>query len=503
MSEIILQMTGMVKKFPGVIALDNVDFGLEKGEVHALIGENGAGKSTLMKVLLGMYRPDAGSIELRGRQAHLDTPSKALKSGISMIHQELATLPDMTVWENIWVGRETTRAFMGFLNKEEMRKKTRDLLAQFGMSLDVNKRAGDLSVAELQMLEIIRAVSYNADIIIMDEPTSAIEEKEIEPFFNTIRRLKTEDVSIIYITHKLDEVFKIADRVSILRDGAMIGTYDTTNITKDKMVSLMVGREITDIYPSKKHSVGETAVFEAKGIMKHGMFEDVNLTVNRGEILGIAGLMGAGRSELVETLFGIRKKNGGEIKVDGKLVKIKSPKDAIKHGIAIVTEDRKNKGLVLCRNVLENLSLVHLSRYCFTQFILNKKEQKKAGEMIEAMSVKTPKYTTLVNALSGGNQQKVVIGKWLCNPPKLLILDEPTRGIDVGAKYEIYKLIAKLASEGMAIIMISSELPEVISMSDRMLVMRNYKIMGELSKEELAQTEASQEAVMRIAFGEQ
>jgi len=495
-------MCNIVKNFPGVRALNDVSFDLRKGEVHALLGENGAGKSTLMKVLLGMYRPDGGTIELKGREVQFDTPAKALKSGISMIHQELATLPEMTVWENVWIGRESTGPFMGVIDRTSMRERTRKLLEQFGMTLDVNKRVGDLSVAETQMLEIIRAVSYNADIIIMDEPTSAIEEKEVEPFFDTIRQLKAKGVAIIYISHKLDEISQIADRVTILRDASMIGTYDIGDITKDQMVSRMVGREITDMYPPKTHNVEETPVFEAHGISKPGMFENVNLTVRKGEIVGIAGLMGAGRSELVETLFGIRQKSGGEIKVDGKTVKIKSPGDAIKHGLAIVTEDRKVKGLVLCRSVLENISLAHLARYCFAQFILKGKEKKKADEMITALKIKTAGYGALANALSGGNQQKVVLGKWLSSPPKLLILDEPTRGIDVGAKYEIYKLMTKLASEGMGIIMISSELPEVISMSDRLIVMRDYKIKGELLQDELSQSELTQEAVMRIAFGE-
>ena len=497
MLEPVLRMDKITKNFPGVKALDDVSFNLYPGEVHALVGENGAGKSTLMKILSGIYQPDSGSISFKGEDARFENPSKALKSGISMIHQELMSLPKMTVWENVWIGREDTFTFMKVIDRAGMKKKTKALLAQFGLNLDVGKMVGDLSVAEIQMLEIIRAVSYNADIIIMDEPTSALEEKEVEPLFSTIGRLKAEGVSVIYISHKLDEIFKIADRVSVLRDAAIIDTLDIGNITKDRMVSMMVGREITQIYPRKGYTISDEFIFEARNISKAGMFENINLRVKKGEILGIAGLMGAGRSELVETLFGLRHKDGGEIIVDGKPVRIKSAKDAIRNGIALVTEDRKIKGLVLCRSVLENLSLTHLTDFCRFQVINGRGELKKAKEMLDVLSIKTPSVKTPVNSLSGGNQQKVVLGKWLFRRPRLLIMDEPTRGIDVGAKYEIYKLMVSLAAEKMGIIMISSELPEVIGMSDRMIVMHNYRIKGELSREE-----ASQEAIMRIAIGE-
>jgi len=495
MPNTVLRMKNIVKNFPGVKALNDVSFELHEGEVHALVGENGAGKSTLMKLLLGMYQPDSGIIELKGKQVNFDNPSKALKNGISMIHQELMALPEMNVWENVWIGREDTHTIFKITNRSAMRKKTKQLLGRFGLSLDVNKRVGDLSVAEIQMLEIVRAVSYSSDIIIMDEPTSAIEEKEVKPFFEIIRKLKSEGVAIIYISHKLEEIFEIADRVSILRDAAMIGTRDIGDITKDQMVTMMVGRDLTQIYPEKDYVLGDEYVFEANNITKLGMFENVSLRVRKGEILGITGLMGSGRSELMETLFGIRSKKSGVIKVDGKPVRIKSPKDAIKNSIALVTEDRKIKGLVLCRSVLENLSLTHLKKYCRFQVIRMGTERKKASEMCKSLSIKTAGLNTIVNSLSGGNQQKVVLAKWLSSPPKLLILDEPTRGIDVGAKYEIYKLMVKLASEGMGIIMISSELPEVIGMSDRMLVMHDYQIKGELSGGDV-----SQEAIMRLAL---
>ncbi|MDR1579852.1 MAG: sugar ABC transporter ATP-binding protein [Synergistaceae bacterium] len=496
-AEKILRVAAVSKTFPGVKALNNVSFDLERGEVHALVGENGAGKSTLMKILLGIYQPDEGAIEFKNREVHFENPQRALKNGISMIHQELMSFPEMTVWENIWIGREDTYSFLNIVDKSSMKKKTRELLAQFGLKLDIGRKVGSLSVAEVQMLEIIRAISYNAEVIIMDEPTSAIEEREIEPFFGTIRKLKSEGVSVIYISHKLDEIFRIADRVSILRDAAFIGTKRIGEITKDQMVSMMVGRAISNIYPVKVSPSSEDYIFEARNICKRDMFEDVNIAVKKGEILGIAGLMGSGRSELVETLFGIRRKDRGEIFMEGISVKIDSPKDAIKNGIAIVTEDRKLKGLILCRDVRENMSLVSLKNFCRLNVINRQKELSESQKMIEALSIKTPGLKTLVNSLSGGNQQKIALGKWLYRRPKLLIMDEPTRGIDVGAKFEIYKIMLRLAGEGLGVIMISSEMPEVIGMSDRVIVMHNFRIKGEL-----ARSETTQEKIMKMAIGE-
>jgi ABC-type sugar transport system ATPase subunit len=496
-AEKILRVVAVSKTFPGVKALNCVSFDLEKGEIHALVGENGAGKSTLMKILLGIYQPDAGAIEFKNREVVFENPQKALRNGISMIHQELMSFPEMTVWENIWIGREDSYSLLNIVKKTNMKKKTRELLAQFGLNLDIGRKVGTLSVAEVQMLEIIRAVSYNAEVIIMDEPTSAIEEREIEPFFETIGKLKLEGVSIIYISHKLDEIFKIADRVSVLRDAALIGTKSVREITKDEMVSMMVGREISNIYPVKAPPLSGKYVFEARNICKRGLFEDVNIAVKKGEILGIAGLMGSGRSELVETLFGIRRKDKGEIFMDGLPIKVDSPKDAIKNGIAIVTEDRKMKGLILCRDVRENMSLVNLKHFCRLSVINRQQEFKESRQMIETLSIKTPGLTALVNSLSGGNQQKIVLGKWLYRRPRLLIMDEPTRGIDVGAKFEIYKIMTRLACEGIGVIMISSEMPEVIGLSDRVLVMHNFRIKGEL-----ARSEASQEKIMKMAIGE-
>ncbi|NLM11647.1 MAG: sugar ABC transporter ATP-binding protein [Clostridiaceae bacterium] len=494
-SEYLLEMRNISKHFPGVQALDDVTFKVKRGEIHALVGENGAGKSTLMKVLLGIIQPDKGEIILKGERVKIYNPRIALSLGLSMIHQEISLVPERTVAENIWLGREPTLKRVGFLKWSELFSKTEKLLKELDLIINPKQKVSSLNVAGMQMVEIARAVSYNSDLIIMDEPTSALSEKEVEKLFNIIRSLKEKGTSVIYISHKLDEIFKIADRVTALRDGQYIGTSDITQVDHQTLISMMVGREIKNIFPKKQIEIGNT-VMEVKGISRKGAFEDISFSVRKGEILGIAGLMGAGRTEVVRAIFGIDPIDSGSIFIDNEKVKIDSPKKAIKLGIGLVTEDRKKYGLALCRSVKENISMANMDKFCKLSFISRKKELKACQEMIRLLSIKTPSHKQTVSSLSGGNQQKVVLANWLQTQPKILILDEPTRGIDVGAKSEIHKLMTQFAEEGMAIIMISSELPEILGMSDRILVMHEGRVKGEFSRDE-----ASQEKILACAVG--
>ena len=491
MNEYLLEAEGISKSFFGAPALEDVELHVKKGEVHALIGENGAGKSTLMKIVIGAQPYDKGRMVYKNKPFKPLKPADAIKKGISMIHQEISLAPNMSVTENIWLGHEEMSGV--FVNFDAMRKKTRSLLDELGLEINPDKKVEDLSVAQQQMVEIARAVSYNSDLIIMDEPTSALTERETAKLFEIIRMLKARDVSIIIITHRMEELFEISDVVTVFRDGRYIGMYPINEITQDQLVSMMVGRAVTNLFPKEEAEITDVAI-RAEHFTKKGVFEDVSFEVRKGEILGIAGLMGAGRSEVMQAIFSGEKVDSGTLYINGEKVHFKSPHDAIKHGMAMVTEDRKLTGLALCRSSGENVSICNLRRYSKAGFINKSKEKSDIEKMIKMLSIKLSGPNQIVKSLSGGNQQKVVIGKWLLTEPKILILDEPTRGIDVGAKAEIHRLISQLAGQGVAVIMISSEQPEIIGMSDRIIVMHEGKIRGEIKREE-----ATQELIMKYA----
>jgi inositol transport system ATP-binding protein len=478
LSEFVVAMHGISKKFPGVKALDQVNLQIRPGEVHALMGENGAGKSTLMKILNGLYQPDEGDIYFSGEKIKVDNPAKALAMGIAMIYQELNPVNDMTVAENIFLGREPMKTNRLFIDYMRLYKDAGEVLARYKLNVNPRWKISRLSTAQKQMVEIIKAVTWGAKIIVMDEPTSSLTKEEVSTLFNTIRSLKAEGVPIIYISHRMEEVFEISDRVTVLRDGKMVATYDTADIQMNKLVSLMVGRELADIFHKQYSEIGDIAL-EVRGLARKGKFDGICFSVRKGEILGIYGLIGAGRSEVMQVIFGIDSKDAGEILLDGKAVDIKSPEDAIRYGIAMVTEDRKEMGLVLCRDIKENVTLASLDACSNGPFISNGKEIEKCGDILAKLHVRMSGLRQNAESLSGGNQQKVVLCKWLTTKPKVLILDEPTRGIDVGAKAEIHDLMNGFAQQGMAVIMVSSELPEIIGMSDRVLVMGNGKIRGE------------------------
>ena len=492
-NQTILEMKDISKSFPGVQALNKVSFNLKPGEVHVLIGENGAGKSTMMKILAGIYQKDSGEILLHGEPLNIHNPKEALSKGISMIHQELSPIPYMSVAENILLGREPVSTPLKILNRKEMRRFTRELLDSLSIPLDPDTLMSELSVAETQMMEIAKATSFNSSIIIMDEPTSAISDTEVDILFNLIRSLKDRGKSIVYISHKLDEIFRISDRITVLRDGGFVASEDTGNMNQDKLINLMVGREISEIFPKEESSIGNV-LLEVEDLECKGAFKGVSFTVKKGEILGIAGLMGAGRTEVVETIFGIRNKSNGTIKINGSVVNIESPADAIQHGMAFIPEDRKNFGLILKRSVKENITLLKLKYFSRFLVIQKRRENKAVDNSIKILGIKTPRKEQNVANLSGGNQQKVVIAKWLLAEPDILILDEPTRGIDVGSKAEIHKLISQLAVEGKAVIMVSSELPEIMGMSDRVIIMHDGQLTGELPREKF-----TQERIMRLA----
>lgn len=489
----VLEMKNISKRFPGVKALNDISLFVRKGEVHALMGENGAGKSTLMKILCGLYKQDGGDIFIKGEKVSINSPSDAIKLGISMIHQELNLVPEMTIAENIFLGREASYAKTGLVNFKELKKRTGSLLQNLGIDLSPDVKLKELTVAGAQMVEITKAVSYKAEIIIMDEPTSAISEREVKKLFNIIKSLTQKGVSIIYISHRMEEIFTVSDYITVLRDGNYIGTSPAKQLDNTKLISMMVGRELNEIFPKGECKKGN-AILKVENLSCKGSFTDVSFKVHEGEILGFAGLMGAGRTEIAETIFGIRKKTGGQLFLDGKEVVINSPEDAIRNGLGLVPEDRKNIGLNLIGSVKNNMAITIIKRLNRGIFVKEGNLNSVVDKHISTMSIKTPNRDQKVESLSGGNQQKVVLVKWLLTNPKILILDEPTRGIDIGAKTEIHGLMNNLAAQGMAIIMISSELPEVIGMSDRILVFSEGKLTGELMR-----TEASQEKVMKYA----
>ena len=494
MQEVILRMQNIRKTFPGVVALDNVNLDVRSGTVHSLMGENGAGKSTLMKCLIGMYTPDEGTVELAGDIVRFKDTKDGLEHGISMIHQELSPVPEMMVAENIWLGREP-RGRLGLLSPAAMFRKTRELFDEWKINIDPKARMKDLTVSKQQMVEIAKAISYDAKIIIMDEPTSAIPEREVAHLHGMIKRLTDFGVAIIYITHKMDEVFRISDDITVFRDGKHVGSYPAKELDRDKLIKLMVGRELTDLFPKEEAEIGEV-VLSVKGLNRGTVVKDVSFELRRGEILGLAGLMGAGRTEVLETIFGIEKADSGEVVLNGKTLRIKQPSDAIRAGMALLTEDRKLNGIMGVLSVRDNITAAALPRYSPHGFLRVGEMRKDSEDQREKLRIKTPSLGQLIKNLSGGNQQKALISRWLLTVPDVLMIDEPTRGIDVGAKSEIHRLMSMLAQEGKAIIMVSSELPEVLGMSDRILVMHEGRISGELSREE-----ANQESVMHLATG--
>ncbi len=495
MTEKILELKEITKRFPGVLALDHVQLEVEQGEVLALCGENGAGKSTLMKVLLGSYQADEGTMFFKGQPYRPKSPSDALNMGISMIHQEISLVHTMTVTENIWIGREGKFTRNGLIDTKKQKEATQKLLDEYEISLNPDTIVSHLSIANMQLVEILRAISYDSDVIIMDEPTSALTNKEVDKLYHIIRTLSEKGTAVIYISHKLDEVFEISDRITVLRDGKYITTCQTDSTDEDQLVSLMVGRELSDVFRKEEVKLGEV-VFEVEGFCRKGYFKDINFQVRRGEVLGFCGLMGSGRTEIMQAIYAIDKADSGMIRVNGKEVKIHSPKDAIRNRIGMVTEDRLRKGVIHHLPVKTNMTLAYLDSVCKSGFIDFKREQSDFEKYAKALNIKYTSGDQEIGVLSGGNQQKVIIGKWLLTDPEVLILDEPTRGIDVGAKAEIYRLINELAAQGKAIIIVSSELPELMGVSDRILVIHQGAVTGELNREGF-----DEKKIMTYAFG--
>ena len=494
--EVLLQMKSISKSFTGVQALNQARFELYKGEVHALVGENGAGKSTLMKILLGICSLDEGEIIYKGKAVVFKSPHDALQSGISMIHQEISLVPTLDVAENIWMGREDMFRRFGLLNTGKRFEATKALLHKLEINIDPKSLIKNLSVANMQLVELARAVSYESDIIIMDEPTSALTDSEIKLLYKIVRDLSSAGVSIIFISHKLEEIFEICDRVSVLRDGQWIGTKQSREISNDELIKLIVGREMKDMYPKSATRIGRQ-IMKVENLCKNGVFTDVSFTLNEGEIIGFCGLMGAGRTEIARAVFGIDQCDSGSIEISGKQVKITSPEKAIALGLGMVTEDRLRQGAIHDLSVRANMSLSYLKNISNKLRLINfRKEKDDCVDMVKKLSVLLSSINQPIKSLSGGNQQKVIIGRWLLTQPKILILDEPTRGIDVGSKSEIHRLISELASRGLAIIMISSELPEILGMSDRIIVVRKGKIVLDSPRQDV-----DQEILMAHAFG--
>lgn len=491
-----LKMTGISKSFPGVKALEKVNLTAYAGEVMALLGENGAGKSTLMKILSGVYTKDEGKIEIDGKEVNIKNINDSEKMGIGIIHQELSVLSNLTIAENIFLGNEKVNKMTGIINKKEETERAKRFLDQVGCSEDPNTLVSEISVGEMQMVEIAKALAKNTNIIIMDEPTTALTDVETKKLFEVIKSLKERNFAVIYISHRMEEIFEICDRITVLRDGKFVGECKVKDVNNDKLIAMMVGRKIEDQFPYRKEKAGNVEL-EVKNLSCTNKIENISFTVRDGEILGISGLMGAGRTELAKTIFGEYKKSAGEIYVGGKKVKINCTRDAIDNGICYLPEDRKKEGLVLGLSVGQNITLANIKKYENSLKIINQKSEKKdIEEYIEKLSIKTPSKNQLVRNLSGGNQQKVIIAKWLLLSPTVFIVDEPTRGIDVGAKKEIYELLNELKSLGKAIIMISSDLPEILGISDRIIVMHEGRISGELDREN-----ANQESIMKLAVG--
>nr|WP_277995812.1 sugar ABC transporter ATP-binding protein [Thermanaeromonas toyohensis] len=488
-------MEGIEKSFPGVHALKECRFELRSGEVHALVGENGAGKSTLMKILAGVYTKDAGRILYKGKEVEIANPRAAQELGISMIHQEFNLMPHLTVAQNIFIGREPRQGLRFILDEKAINEKTKYLLDMLHLDLDPRAKVSDLTVAKQQMVEIAKALSFNSEVLIMDEPTAALTEAEVKELFRIIRQLRDRGVGIVFISHRLGEVKQISDRITVMRDGRYINTVVTSDATIDHIISMMVGREIYESSRLNPEVRSQEVVLEVKNLRRGRIIKDVSFTLKKGEILGFAGLMGAGRTEVARAIFGADPIDAGEIYVRGRKVKIRSPKDAVKHGIGYLSEDRKRYGLVLDMDVETNIVLASLEKFRgFLGWVKRARARAEAQRRVIELKIKTPNLQQKVKYLSGGNQQKVVIGKWLTRNCDILIFDEPTRGIDVGAKSEIYRLLNDLAESGKSIIMISSELPEILRMSHRILVMCEGRITGELNA-----GEATEELIMKYA----
>lgn len=494
MDEIKMRVSGVEKSFPGVKALSNIDFAVRKGTVHALCGENGAGKSTLMKIIMGLYKADKGQIYIDEKPVEIKNPIQAREYGISMIAQELNYVPELSVAENLFLGRLPVNKF-GKVNWKEVRTEAEKFLKEEGLSYSPDQKLKTLTVSDIQMLEIIKAITNNAEIIIMDEPTSSITEKEVALLFDKIEQLKKKGVSIIYISHKMEEVFKIADDITVLRDGAVVSTDRAEDLDLDTVISRMVGRKIENVYPKEKLPIGEK-VLEVEHFSQDNLFDDVNFYACKGEIVGFAGLVGAGRSETMRAVFGLDPHSSGTVKLHGQEVTLKSPKDSIEKGLVMLSESRRDDGIVPVRSVKENASLASLGNYIYGGYTHRKKEAEEVKEMFEKMNVKTPGLDTEIGKLSGGNQQKVLLTRWMLCNPDVMILDEPTRGIDIGAKFEIYKLMTDIAREGKAVVMVSSELPELLGMCDRIYIMSQGKVTGCIGPEDF-----SQETIMRFATG--
>ncbi len=496
MAEELLRVERINKAFPGVQALRDVSLRVAKGEVLALVGENGAGKSTLMNILSGIHQKDSGSIVLGGREVHISSPLHSQHLGISIIHQELNLVPHFSVAENLFVGQEKKRGGI-FLDRKRTNDEAKAILERVGLTVDVTALVRTLSIAQRQMIEIAKALTRNATLIVMDEPTSSISDREIERLFRIIRDLRDSGVSVIFISHKLDEVFAIADRIAVMRDGLLVGELDPKASSEDEVIRLMVGREITDIFPKTSVAQGGE-ILRVSGLVRAGQAEPLSFSLCRGEILGFAGLVGAGRSELLQAVFGIDAFSAGEVFLEGRPVRIRSPKDAIALGIGFVPEDRKLKGLMLGLAVRENVSIASLEKVSRRGIMRNAAERTSVDSFIGRLEIKTADRDQLALHLSGGNQQKVVLAKWLAIKPKILIVDEPTRGVDVGAKKEIHSILNQLAGEGVSIVAISSELPEILGMCDRIVVMHEGRIKGELLRRE-----ATQEKILTMALSKE
>ena len=493
----ILEVKDLSKSFGGTKALQNVELHIKRGEVHALVGENGAGKSTLMKTIIGLHKMDSGSIIFEGQPYKVSGPAEAIKRGITMIHQELNPEPHLTVAENIFLHNEDTKGI--FLRKEATNKRAEKILKEFDFQISPTHLVGDLTLAQAQMIEIMKAVSLDAKLVIMDEPTSSLDNDETERLFRTIRQLKEKGVSVVYISHRMEEIFSICDTVSVFRDGHYIDCKSIKDVTPEALISLMVGREVKNVFPKTECPIGEV-VFRAEDLCGRG-FSHISFEVRKGEILGLTGLAGAGRSETMRAIFGLEPLASGKMYLDGREIVNRNPRDAIENGIAMVNEDRRQYGLCLYRSISENISLPNLPVHQKGVLLNKKRERRENEEYARLLTVKAASLEEDAINLSGGNQQKVVLAKWLMTKPKVLILDEPTRGVDVGAKSEIHSLMCSFAAKGMAVILISSELPEVMAMSDRLLVYHEGKINGELFREDIVSGEITQEHVLAKEFG--
>ena len=490
----VLEMENISKEFPGVKALDNVQLKLKPGTVHALMGENGAGKSTLMKCLFGIYEKNSGKILLDGVEVNFKSTKEALENGVSMVHQELNQVLQRNVLDNIWLGRYPMKGF--FVDEKKMYNDTINIFKDLDIKVDPRKKVADLPIAERQMIEIAKAVSYKSKVIVMDEPTSSLTEKEVDHLFRIINRLKESGVAIVYISHKMEEIKMISDEITILRDGKWISTNDVSKISTEQIISMMVGRDLTERFPKKDNTVKEM-ILEVKNLtaLNQPSIQDVSFELYKGEILGIAGLVGSKRTEIVETIFGMRPKEHGEIILNGKTVKNRNPEEAIKNGFALVTEERRSTGIFSMLDIAFNSVISNLDRYKNKfRLLKNKDIERDTKWIVDSMRVKTPSYSTKIGSLSGGNQQKVIIGRWLLTEPEVLMLDEPTRGIDVLAKYEIYQLMIDLAKKDKGIIMISSEMPELLGVTDRILVMSNGRVAGIVKT-----SETNQEEIMELS----